>query len=147
MIRNKVVSVVSVPPSATQLDPMRHLGISLVLALAVTCSDSIAASANESLQRCPTALNYRSAMPEMIPPETDSDPTGWADVALTISAAGTVTDATVIEWRISPNKSWIRDWFLSGVRNLKFDGSQTTRRCSLHYKFSLSADLRLGGGQ
>jgi len=85
-------------------------------------------------------------MAEMITPETDSDPTGWADVALTISAAGTVTNAKVIESRISPNKSWIRDWFLSGVRNLKFDGSQTARRCSLHYKFSLSPDLRLGGG-
>jgi hypothetical protein len=49
MIRNKVVSVVSAPPSAAQLDPMRHLGISLALALAFTCSDSIAASANESV--------------------------------------------------------------------------------------------------
>src|SRR5258708_15192112 len=98
---------------------MRRLKLSLALALACTCSDSIAASANESLQRCPTPLNYRSAMAELIPPETDSDPSGWADIALTISVAGTVTDATVIEWRISPNKPWIRDWLLSGFRNLQ----------------------------
>ena len=113
------------------------LKLSFALALAFASSDSIAASADQSLQRCPTPLNYRSAMPELIPPETDSEPSGWADVALTISAEGAVTDATVTEWRISPNKPWIRDWFLSGVQHLQFDRSQTTRRCRLHYKFTL----------
>ena len=114
------------------------VGISLALALAWTSSDSIAAPANESLPRCPAPLNYSSAMPELIPPETDSEPTGWADVALTITAGGKVTDASVIQWEIFPNKAWIRDWFLSGVRNLKFERSQVMRRCSLHYRFTRS---------
>jgi hypothetical protein len=132
MSRDKATSVRS-----ARRHVMRPLNLSLALVLACACSDSIAASADESLHRCPAPLNYRSAMPELIPPETDSNPSGWADLALTINAAGTVTDATVTEWRISPNKPWIRDWLLSGIRNLQFDRSQTTRRCILHYRFTL----------
>jgi hypothetical protein len=132
MSRDKATSV-----RVARRHVMRPLNLSLALALACASFDSIAASAGESLQPCPTPLNYRSAMQELIPPETDSNPSGWADVALTISAAGAVTDATVTEWRISPNKPWIRDWFLSGVRNLHFGRSQTARRCRLHYKFAL----------
>ena len=112
---------------------MRPLNLIFSLVLACACSASFAASADESLSRCPTPLNYRSATPELIPPETDSNPSGWVDVVLTISAAGTVTDATVMDWRISPNKPWVRDWLLSGIRNLQFGRSQTTRRCGLHY--------------
>jgi hypothetical protein len=125
-------------PRLLDLSAMRRIRTGLAVTLACTYASAAPASANNSLQRCSTPLNYKSAMPELVPPETDSEPTGSADLALTISADGAVTEVTVIDWRISPDKPWIRDWFLSGVRNLTFDHSHTARRCSLRYRLSLS---------
>jgi hypothetical protein len=113
-------------------------------ALALASVSIFAADENEPTARCPTPTNYKSAMPHLVPPETDINPTGWADLAVTISRTGNVTEASVIEWQIYPDKSWIRDWFLSGVRKLRFGHYKVARRCSLRYVLELSTSGQRG---
>jgi hypothetical protein len=58
--------------------------------------------------------------PDLVPPATEFQPRGWANLNVTIAKSGKVIGVAVGEWHIQPDREWLRSQIMSWARQLVF---------------------------